>query len=354
MFLFFPTARVSGSLSATPHTVRNGWKPNSLWKIGFARPPHPSAICLPPKPGRNLTPAGTIARANIVTTNSKNAATKPHKTFTFATRSLPLALCVIGAAAILGLTALLVRSTDETYQGKRLEFWLRGGQPPPQWLPATNWSPQQAEAAVRHLGNKAIPVLLRKLRARDSAITWRWRRLVKKQHLIKIEFIDSGRSNVAGYEGFKILGSAGAPAIPELIRIAEDQRCFLCRLYAIGSISCVGPAATNAIPSLIKLLSESNPTVRWNTALALGRIHESPELVVPAMITLLQDPDPNVRFDAIRALAAYGPAAASAIPELIHCSGDQAVARDARNALRAIRGDTLSPSPQHPEAPPVP
>jgi hypothetical protein len=244
-------------------------------------------------------------------------------------------LAVVLIAMLVCLTAWLRRSPNETYQGKPLEYWLRGGQPPPQYLPATNWSPQQAEAAVRHLGDKAIPVLLRKLRASDSALTRRWRRLLQKQHFIQIEFTDSGRCNIAGYEGFKILGPAGAPALPELIRIAKDQRCFSCRLYSIGSLGWVGPGATNAIPYLVKWLGDSNATIRWNTALTLSRIHENPELVVPALIASLHDPDRQVRLDAINALAAFGPAAAPAIPELLRCSAGDTVG-PVRHALKMI------------------
>lgn len=233
----------------------------------------------------------------------------------------------------------LARSPDETYQGKPLEFWLRGGQPPPQYLPATNWSPSQAEAAVRHLGDQAIPVLLRKLRASDSPLRLRWRRLMQKQHFIKIDSIPSNRSNIAGYEGFKILGPAGSPAIPELVRLAENEKCFSCRLYSIGSLGWVGPDATNAIPQLVKWLADTNATIRWNTALTLSRIHENPGLVVPALTALLHDPDRQVKLDAINALAAFGPAAAPAIPELLRCAADETLGPDARHALKRIRGN---------------
>ena len=227
-------------------------------------------------------------------------------------------------------------SIDERFEGEPLEFWLRGGQPPPQYLLKTNWSQQKAEEAVRHLGSDAIPVLLRKLRAADSPLKSRLIYWARKLPLVRIDPVPAARLNIAGYEGFKILGGAGRPAIPELVRIVEANRSLSSRCYSIGALGCVGSAATNATPSLLKWLADTNATIRWNTALTLGRIRAQPDIVVPALIKLIEDGDNWVRHEAINALGAFGPQAVSATPALTQRLADPNDAPLVRGVLRRI------------------
>jgi HEAT repeat protein len=131
-----------------------------------------------------------------------------------------------------------------------------------------------------------------------------------KLHLILREPPPATQSHVAGFEGFRILGNAGGPAAPELVRIVEANRSLSSRCYSIGALGYIGPAATNVVPFLLKCLADTNATIRWNTALTLGGIHAQPEVVVPALAKLLDDGDVWVRRDAVNAVGAFGPAAA--------------------------------------------
>lgn len=244
-------------------------------------------------------------------------------------------------AILLGLAAIAVigrglAGNDELFEGEPLEFWLRGGQPWPPYLLKTNWSHEKAEEAVRHLGAEAIPVLLGKLRARDWALKSRLAEWELKTHIIRSLPPPASQSHVAGFEGFRILGSAGAPAEPELIRMVESQGSLSSRCYSIGALGFIGPAATNALPFLLKWLTDTNETIRWNSALTLGRIHAKPEIVVPALVKLLDDGDVWVRRDTVNALAAFGPLATSAIPALTRHSSDPVVTLEVSNALSCI------------------
>jgi len=125
-------------------------------------------------------------------------------------------LSVAGISIYRGLV-----STDQSYEGEPLEFWLRGGQPWPPYLLQTNWSPEKAKEAVRHLGDKAVPVLLSKLRAADWPLKSRLIGWELRLHLIRSAPPPATISHVAGFEGFRILGSAGGPAASGLVRIVE-------------------------------------------------------------------------------------------------------------------------------------
>ncbi len=74
--------------------------------------------------------------------------------------------------------------------------------------------------------------------------------------------------------------------------------------------------ASEAIPELIKLLANPNPTVRGQSVQSLGRLRGSPETTVPALIPLLSDPERFVRNAAAYALGAFRSDAKTAIPAL--------------------------------------
>jgi HEAT repeat protein len=69
----------------------------------------------------------------------------------------------------------------------------------------------------------------------------------------------------------------------------------------------IGPAASDAIPSLIKSLEIDNPGLRYEAAVALGQINSEPKEVVPALVALLSDTLPLVQYSAIDALRRFGP-----------------------------------------------
>lgn len=87
--------------------------------------------------------------------------------------------------------------------------------------------------------------------------------------------------------------------------------------------------AVPAIPALIEALSDSNPGVRMNSALALGSVRSYwpkadpartnyDKQAVTALIKLMSDPDNSVRGNAESSIAFFGDARTNAIPALIH------------------------------------
>src|SRR5262249_6572231 len=98
------------------------------------------------------------------------------------------------------------------------------------------------------------------------------------------------------------------------------------RLYAVWSLSFIGPAAKEATPIVVKALADKSAQVRRKAAYALGRIDPDPEKVVAALVAALEDSDEDVRQAAAGPLPRMGKAA---VPALIQAmKGDKAALRN--------------------------
>jgi len=144
--------------------------------------------------------------------------------------------------------------------------------------------------------------------------------------------------------GLMILGPAGAPAIPELTRLAySGTGQWPCE--ALGDIglpalpallkivkSPTAPAfsracaaqqfrkfSTNAIvalPILIEGLKDPDVGVAVYCAVAIGDLGLEPDLSIPALVKCLHTTDSSLRRIAAESIARFGRAAAVALPEI--------------------------------------
>ena len=236
-------------------------------------------------------------------------------------------------AAVLGgllLAVLHPHGSDPIYQGKKLSVWLEG------WHPMVNGqesssnkgSPewQKAKEAVRHAGVNAVPVLLRMFQSGDEL------------------------SSARAVEVFRILDpTAQAAAMPGLIEVYDRSIAgtshsyeFVIEVWGF----CMGQAATNAIPSLLRGVTNpgSSSSVRAQSIMALGRIHAEPDLVVPQLIKSLSDSDETVREMAAGYLGDFGVDAKLAVPSLQEMLSDTSsfVRSAVTNSLKKIDGDAAS------------
>lgn len=253
-------------------------------------------------------------------------------------------LLAIGAiCSVLFVAWSLIRSSEgPTYDGRPLRFWLLllGSNPPTaqKYAPAREY--QKAEAAIETIGINAIPVLLKSLFDPPSRLDgWashlpdnlpgKWGKWLKKRRL-KYTYISNGAERAFG-----TLGSNASSAIPALSRKLEtsdsdwDQEVAMRVLARIGSSAVpaiqhalsIEHVATNYIvseirlmdaqsrsilqSSLMKNLSNTNPMIVQVSTFALGRIHDSPDLVVPALLKLLSNTNAGVRYEAVSALVPF-------------------------------------------------
>jgi HEAT repeat protein len=114
--------------------------------------------------------------------------------------------------------------------------------------------------------------------------------------------------------------------------------------HAATTLGLIGPAARQAVPSLLRGLPNTNRDLefRLQCILALGRIRAEPERVVPALMKSLSeslsDADVRIRAFSTGALGQYGPDAGSAVPLLTNLLQDPNpnVRLEATNALKRI------------------
>lgn len=241
---------------------------------------------------------------------------------------------VVLLAVLGGLAWVLLRSNPEpVYQGKRLGKWLAGYNGP---------SPETDEA-VRRLGTNAIPTLLRMLRAKDSQVTVSLVRLAGKQHLIKFAYHYDFQKNAEAARAFDSLGADAKDAVPELIKIFEQNISAYSRNYTAWSLGAIGPSAAKAIPTLLGGTTNTN-LYRCTAIFALGKIHAEPELVVPALTKFLKDPDRAVRANTISSLELFGSDARPAVSALVQALNDQdrLVRKLAQSALKKIDSEVAA------------
>ena len=228
-----------------------------------------------------------------------------------------LALLLI---ALLGVVAWwqIDRLGEPAYQGKSLSAWLEGCDSS-KWV-GTEW--QVANDAVRHIGTKAIPTLLAKLRKRDSSLTLKMIALASKQHFVKIRHISAEVHHHKATVGFETLGSDAKPAVPGLIRIFKQAISADSQYETATSLGWIGPSASRAVPCLIAGLSNTNNRVRQQVTWALAQIAGPPDLVVPALVKAMGDPVFGVRLNAMDGLRTFGRDARPAIPALVTALDD--------------------------------
>ncbi len=116
-------------------------------------------------------------------------------------------------------------------------------------------------------------------------------------------------------------GSGEPDEVPKLVRslgsaVLED------RLAAAADLAHLGAAAQPALPSLRRALSDKDPRVNLAAASALVRLGHPDEALI-AVKTRMRDTDVELRCSAARTLRDLGPAARSALPEVLEALEDK-------------------------------
>jgi len=237
---------------------------------------------------------------------------------------------VLIAAGLLltGLVGLVVWQVpgprEPVFENRRLTLWLdhhvaRSDAIPPYGSPG--W--KKADEALRHIGTNAIPTLLRMIRAKDPPPVvlkliefqrYRWTR-INYQYARK-------RHEEAEY-AFRVLGTNGVSAVPELIRIYEKAVSPSSQSCAAEALGHIGHGAQAALPALLQNFHHTNDYVRLDAVSAVLHIGGDPNIVVPALKGMLKDKKSEVRFNAVAGLRSFGAGARSAIPELLDALQDQ-------------------------------
>jgi HEAT repeat protein len=237
------------------------------------------------------------------------------------------------ASSVAGVLALgiygLLPPSDPLYHSQKLSYWLQGYDgriDSHNTSGSTVVTPKDADEAVRQLGDKAMPTLLRMLSENDSKAMLKFLELAQRQHYITFRHVPAERLNAEAAWGFMALGPKGSNAVPGLVRIYKKKISPDSISRTAASLGYIGRPASNAVPVLLRAVDDRDGEVRRGAIFALGQIRAEPAEVVPALIASLQDPyssrgSPN-RVLAAQALGGYGVQAKPAVPALLQMAND--------------------------------
>jgi hypothetical protein len=232
-----------------------------------------------------------------------------------------MALVVV---AICGGVWLAMLPKEPVYQGKPLRYWLaKYDVPTVLWsMPRFQRLPTSAasRAALREIGTNAIPTLLEMLRERDSPLKEKFIELARGQRLYKVNW-RYREAALDGYDAmvaFKEMDGVPTGLVPELVKIYDLNPNPCARQFAVAIASCITNEPEQAGTFLLRALKETNDLfVRIDALVSLATVKPPAEEAVPVLIKCLSDTNDIVRNQAAIALAEYGPDARAAVPQLI-------------------------------------
>lgn len=285
------------------------------------------------------------------------------------------------AAIILGLVWFTYASNHEPrYEGRSLSEWLRLHEQEVTTR-QRHFTGKPADA-VRHIGTNGLPFLVKWMQEYRMLSPWKvtlrnyaadlgppageiWAQTVAKRER---------RAHLA-FSGFEILGETVAPAIPDLVRVANQGKSGSSPL-AIGALAHLGKDAlspllalmtnsafpfrneammsvgtmhylgTNAHPAVVLLIqSLSDPHLAPSAANVLGMLRLESDITVPALAECTHSPQKLLRGYAAISLGKFGASARAAVPHITNLlvDTDDSVRIAATNTLALITADATPP-----------
>ena len=222
-------------------------------------------------------------------------------------------LIAILALMAIGTAVCLLVPHEPRYARKGLSVWLQSLDKTPlrfnELSVATN---HPAAQALLHMGSAAVPHFVHELHARDSKLKLKLMELLGKQSILRIKLTPAYVRHQRAIQACYALGPTAKAAIPELTDLLNERR--VSPVLLTFSLAAMG---SDALPSMICALTNSNPQVRIYAASAFRKVSFDAEAAVPALVTCLSDPqDYRVRCEAAMALAHIAKAPDVVLPAL--------------------------------------
>ena len=261
------------------------------------------------------------------------------------------------AVLALAFWFLLLRNSEPVHDGRRLSEWVE------MHREGSSMDQREAAVAIQAIGTNALPHLVEWLAYQPSGLRSTLESMVRhgpnwlaqSQRIDAMLQADNRRANCAA-GAFVALGSAAAPAIPELERIArrkpENQQANALALESLGyigpqaiptltnllvtveydallrvtsllsALQRQGTKASMAFPVLFHQLQSENPDDVWAAADSLKSLRFDAERVVPVLVARVADTNSGIQISAIYALSGFGRAAVQALPALTNALSD--------------------------------
>lgn len=259
---------------------------------------------------------------------------------------------VTGLLAAGAVGALLWRASgprEPVFEGRPLTSWLdhhvaSSAASPPYGSPG--W--KKADEVIRHIGTNAIPILLEMIRAKDRPpFVLKLMETARRFALAQMKYRHAMLRHEEAEYAFRMLGTNAVSAVPELIRIYEQNISASSQRCAALALGHVGRGAQAALPALIERFPHTNDDVRFYAVSAVMHIGGEPRVVIPALTTALKDPNVNVRWNALVGLSRFGGRARPAVPEIMKMLNDpgmvggSSITQQVETALWRIAPETV-------------
>jgi hypothetical protein len=248
-----------------------------------------------------------------------------------------IALAVLFVAVVSVMVWQGPREPEPVYQGKRLSVWLEN------LYKATTSaiSDHRAEHAIRQIGTNALPMLIARLRARDTPLKQMVMKWAQKQKLVHFHFKSAFQRRQEAILGYDALGPLASVQVFSLSGILTNDPSPDVRQVAAEALGSIGPEARLAAPALFRAAKDKSDRVRNNALGALGDIRPDPQPTIPVLVVGLDEPWWNARATAVYALGKYGPEARLAALAVFRATKDTdwRVRLIAFGALERIRPD---------------
>ena len=237
-------------------------------------------------------------------------------------------------AVAVSLTGYAIWMREPVYEGRDLSSWLRELAELASQAPSVEgneseqraWDARHDEAvtAIRSIGNKALPHLLRCLRSAPGPTPLRDKleELLDKQSVLNIKLPRRRDHTDQAILGFQALGSVAKPATKELRGLLHNP---VTADAAVDALCAIGPAA---VPTLAPELTNSNCPAQFQVVEAIVNLAQSVgPSIVPVLVEGVTNPGCHVHAECLAGLGDLGPLARQYAPWL------GALAREPGNPL---------------------
>jgi hypothetical protein len=285
--------------------------------------------------------------------------------------------------------ALILGPRQPSYQGKALSQYLTAfsddgyqisSEPP--YAPVGVFVPSaertEAWEALDHFGAETIPILVKLASARRSTPARSLHWLASKVPLLNLRFPTASEKQREAVAAFICCGSRGAPAVPQLLPLLDDERTARAAIYALAfikpeeeahvlalanaiqrfaghpvlqidamaALGACGPKAARTAPILTHYLKSTNDQVSATAAVALSQIGEKTPEAAASIAGRLSSASRGSAYVApplemhLWALGEFGPVAEGALPIVAAFTNDASgrVRQLAEDAIRRIEG----------------
>ena len=207
---------------------------------------------------------------------------------------------------------------EPVFEGRSLSSWLdhhvaSSAASPPYNSPG--W--KKADEAIRAIGTNGIPTLVKMIGARD--LPQPLLKLVRASQRYRWTYINYrsriGENEEAEY-AFGMLRANALSAVPELIKIYEQNISSSSQRCAASALGSIASGARAALPALIRNFKHTNGEVRFYAVSAVMLIGGETNVIFPALTSALKDANVNVRWNALVGLERFGSRARPVVPEI--------------------------------------